>query len=242
MRVFVPLLAIVLVACRASEVDEDQTATTYGNGGQLVGPLEKFKDVIRKGDSKLGLPMLDPYTGKHLDVNIDSAGLVSMHGGLDDVRESGLANYQVLKGDFALAGLKVNVSLLWDQINILTKYDVKGVLGSNIEFYGTGTLAAVIRGLQVAVDLKLSVKNEHLYVSQMTLHVHMKKLDFKVTGMYNDPETSESVSQIVSEVAPSLLDDYQDRIMNYLEPVLRGEVNKVLQHFTMKDLLDMIKG
>ncbi|XP_076757759.1 uncharacterized protein LOC143427473 [Xylocopa sonorina] len=241
MRVFVPLLAIVLVACRAAEVREDQTAATYAKG-QLVGPLEKFKDVLRKGDAKLGLPQLDPYTGKHLDVNMKSEGLFLIQGALDNVRESGLANYKVLQGDFTLVGLKVNVSLLWDQINVMTKYDLKGLLGSNVEFYGKGTIAAVLKGLQVSIDVKLSVKDEHLYIAQMVLHLHMKKLDFKVSGMYNDPEMSDVVSQIVSELAPGVLDDYQDRLMNYLTPILQNKANSILKNFTMKDLMDIIKG
>lgn len=62
-------------------------------------------------------------------------------GDLDNLRIAGLSDYQVNQGDFTITGLKANVSLLFRQINIMSRYNVSGTLIDEISYYGHGNLA-----------------------------------------------------------------------------------------------------
>ena len=44
-------------------------------GGQLAGFLEKFKETIKNGNEKLGIPVLDPLNAKQLNLNINEKEL-----------------------------------------------------------------------------------------------------------------------------------------------------------------------
>ncbi|CAK9815553.1 hypothetical protein ANTPLA_LOCUS8704 [Anthophora plagiata] len=247
MRLFVPVLAVLLVvSCQAAQPDSSEEDVQLDGatfqGGQLVGALEKFKDILKHGNQKLNIPILDPFRQAHMNIDLEAKKLFSVKGTLDDTRAVGLSNYKVNKGDFTLAGLKANVSLTWDDISIMTKYNVKGTLVDSISFFGNGNLSAVLKGLTVTVDLKLSVKDKKLYVADLVLHVHVKALPCKITGLFDDEEMSNTVSQIITETAPGILDDYQNQISKYASPKVAELMNNILKNFTLKDLMDLING
>lgn len=54
---------------------------------------------------------------------------------------TGLSEYKVNRGDFAISGIKANVSLFWDEIDITVKYNANGTLVDSLSFYGNGDLA-----------------------------------------------------------------------------------------------------
>ncbi|XP_017793106.1 PREDICTED: LOW QUALITY PROTEIN: uncharacterized protein LOC108574943 [Habropoda laboriosa] len=228
MRLFVSVLAVMLVvSCQASAPDSDKAALSDAatlQGGQLVGMLE------------------DPFQRTHMDVNLSAKGLFSVNGTLDNVRANGLSNYKVNKGDFAIVGLKANVSLTWDDISIMTKYNVKGTLIDSIPFFGNGNLSVVIKGLTVTVDLKLGVKDKKVYVTDLVLHAHIKQFPCKITGLFDDEGISNTMSQVITEVTPGLLDDYQNKISAYASPKVADLLNKLLKNYTLKDLMEIISG
>lgn len=247
MRSFVPVLAVLLVvSCQAAQPDSSEEDVLLDGatlqGGQLVGVLEKFKDVLKKGNAKLGIPILDPFRQEHMNIDLEAKKLFSVKGTLANTRAVGLSNYKVNKGDFTLAGLKANVNLTWDDISIMTKYNVKGTLVDSISFFGNGNLSVVIKGLAVTVDLKLSVKDKKLYVADLVLHAHIKALPCKITGLYDDEDMSDTVSQIITETAPGILDDYQKQISEYASPKAAELLNNILKNYTLKELIDMING
>ncbi|KOC62517.1 hypothetical protein WH47_04177 [Habropoda laboriosa] len=258
----------------------------------------------------------DPFQRTHMDVNLSAKGLFSVNGTLDNVRANGLSNYKVNKGDFAIVGLKANVSLTWDDISIMTKYNVKGTLIDSIPFFGNGNLSpfmqvaaslnktakpaaaaatecrirkvvcdqsrtrsqsvlqfpnaskavlpkssinvscprfllteklnrthsVVIKGLTVTVDLKLGVKDKKVYVTDLVLHAHIKQFPCKITGLFDDEGISNTMSQVITEVTPGLLDDYQNKISAYASPKVADLLNKLLKNYTLKDLMEIISG
>ncbi|OAD52998.1 hypothetical protein WN48_11084 [Eufriesea mexicana] len=246
MRLLVAVLACVLVACQARVPNVNEANLSGGvldtRGGQLVGFLEKFKDKLRRGDDHLGIiPVLDPLKQDHLDVNLDQEA-VRLRGYLDNLVATGLSEYKVNRGDFTIIGIKANVSLLWEKIDIAAKYSVNGTLADYISVYGNGNLAISIQGLMVSVDLKLSVKDKKLFVSQLVLHARVQKMDCEITGLYNDEELSAVLSKAIGEILPGLIDDYQNELSVAASPLVADLLNDVLKNMTIKDLLDMISG
>ncbi|XP_071876614.1 uncharacterized protein [Bombus fervidus] len=246
MRFLVPILAIVLVTYHTfhSHVADARQTGKYNayKSGQLRGFLEKFKETMKKGDEKHGVPVLDPFMSKHEHIDLKENGLFSAKGDLDNLRVAGLSDYEVNQGDFTVVGLRAKVALLFRQINIMTRYNVSGTLIDEISYYGRGNLALVIRQLNVTADLKLGVKDERIHVSNLVIHAHVKEFDCVITGLYDDENLSKVISKTITEMVPDLLEKYQNRISQYVSKVATNVMNDILKQFTLKDLLDMIGG
>ncbi|XP_003691956.2 uncharacterized protein LOC100865493 [Apis florea] len=246
MRLFVLVLATVLITCHASSVVEMYQNNEYdeyeNKGGQLVGFLEKLKEYIKKGNSKLCIPVLDPLRIENMNIDLNEKGLISLKGILKNLRSNGLSDYEVNRGDFTLIGLKGDIGLLFNQINIMTDYNVTGTLVDSFSIFGNGNIRAVIKGLNVTIDLKLGVNNNKVNISNLVFHAHLKECNCVITGLYNDEEVSKLLSKVITEVLPGLLDDYQTEISNYASPIIAKTLNKFLNNISLKDLLDIIKG
>lgn len=225
MRLFALVLATVLITCHASSVIEIYRNNEYdeyeNKGGQLVGFLEKLKEYIKNGNPKLSIPVLDPLQIKNMSIDLNEKGLISLKGILKNLRSNGLSDYKVNQGDFMLAGLKVDVGLLFNQISVMTDYNVTGTLVDSFSIFGNGNIRVVVKGLNVTVDMKLGVKNNTLNISNLTFNAHLKEFNCAITGLYNDEEVSKLLSKAITEVLPGLLDDYQTEISNYASPIIR---------------------
>lgn len=51
-------------------------AETYKGKSKLENALEKFKSTIRNGDTRLGIPPLDPFTADKLPINLHKTGKI----------------------------------------------------------------------------------------------------------------------------------------------------------------------
>lgn len=63
-----------------------------------------------------------------------------LKGILKNLRSNGLSDYKVNQGDFMLAGLKVDVGLLFNQISVMTDYNVTGTLVDSFSIFGNGNI------------------------------------------------------------------------------------------------------
>ncbi|XP_026673031.1 uncharacterized protein LOC108629336 [Ceratina calcarata] len=230
MRLFVLILAIAMVTtCHAID---------------LKVFLEKFRKTLQTGDSKLGIPVLDPYHLRYTYVNIYKEGLVKMKGDLENVNAIGFSDYKPVRGDFTLIGLKVKLELLWEEMKLSSNYALEGVLGGDIQFHGVGNIDAVLKNLTVSAELSLKVNSttDHLYVKDSKVNAYLDKLDFWITGLYDDPELSKTLSKVISDIVPGLVNDYQDQISQTASPIVGDILNNGLKGLTLTDLINIITG
>ena len=242
MHLSVAVIAAILVACHAAvppmHVGQPmEIAEVLAKDGMLVKVLEKFRNIIKNGNDSLGIPALDPLKMEHVDLNVKEGGLIELHGALDNLRAHGLSTYIINKGDLAIVGLLANVSLTWNEIDLMTNYKITSGKIADMDVYGSGTLMAVIKGLTVTVDMKIGIKDGGLYAKELVLHAHLKGLNFKITGLYDDAEMSKLVSSIVSDVAPGLIEDYQEKLSNIGSPIVLKLLNKVLKNISLSSIL-----
>ncbi|CAD1468998.1 unnamed protein product, partial [Heterotrigona itama] len=213
----------------------------YAGGISLCGFLEKFKESIKNGNQKLGIPVLDPLRVNHLDLNVNKEELL-LQGYLNNIHAIGLSNYVVNRGDFSIVGLIANVSLLFNQIDLMTEYNVKGTLMNKISLYGHGNIALDIRKLNVSVNLQLSTVDQKIQAKNVVLNVHVKEFNLKITGLFDDEDLSATLSKAISDILPGIIDDYQSEISKKASSIVENLLNQFLKKFTLKDLLDIIKG
>lgn len=67
-------------------------------------------------------------------------------------------------------------------------------------------------------------------------------MQLQITGLFNDDDLSATLSHIISDIAPGLIVDYQEKLSQYASPIVADLLNNILKDYTLKDLLDMIKG
>ncbi|XP_053983292.1 uncharacterized protein LOC128878792 isoform X1 [Hylaeus volcanicus] len=250
MQLSATVMIAILVSCHAfmrggvEAAQRNMDIENYDKNGMLVGFLEKFKDILKTGNSEFGIPVLDPLQVNHVNVNLNEKELIELSASLDNLRGVGLSAYTVNQGDFKLVGFQANISLTWSEMNLMTRYNVaNGKIVDTISFYGDGIIAAVVKGLTVDAVVHLGISEEKkIYVKNLALHVHLKELDFKITGLYNDAEMSKLVSTIASEITPQLIEDYQDNLMAYVTPSVVKMMNTSLKDLTIQKLLDIING
>ncbi|XP_076634825.1 uncharacterized protein LOC143348479 [Colletes latitarsis] len=243
------VIAGMLVSCHAfmhGEVNGKQSIDIedYGTkGGMLVGFLEKLKDILKTGNPDFGIPVLDPLKKEHVNVDLNEKGVIELKGALDNFYVYGVSSYTVNQGDFKLAGFLANISLTWNEIDLMTEYNVNGKLADLISIYGKGSIKVQGKDLTVKVDTKLSINEERkLYVKDLSLQVHLKQLEFKITGLNNDAELSRLVSNIVSDITPQLIEDYQKQLSQTVSPLVINQLNKLLKDMTLDKLINIISG
>ncbi|XP_071876621.1 uncharacterized protein [Bombus fervidus] len=183
---------------------------------QLNGFLEKFKETMEEGDENLGIPVLEPFVSKRLDINLNEDGLFSATGRVKDLRIDGLSNYRVKRVDFPMAGFKA--------------------IQSNF------SVPLRVKKLKATTDLQLEIRQGRLYVSNLELQTRVRKSDCDVSRLYVNDDLSENISETISEEAPNFLEEYQNQISQYVSNIVRNLMNNILRNYTLLNLLDMIGG
>ncbi|XP_033335031.2 uncharacterized protein LOC117225507 [Megalopta genalis] len=244
MRVIVLVLTALAISCHAFEDDlylhgpvQIETFET----GKLVGFLEKVKQWLKTGHEKPDIPVLDPLKKDHFELDITNE-VITLKGTLDDLRATGLSDYDVLQGDFELAGLKAKIKLVWPDIDLMTKYHLtEAQLGGDLKLWGTGNIMALVQGLAVDVNISISMDDDgKLYVKDLDVKIALKSLKFDATGLLDDDQTSKILSKIVSEVAPQILVDYQDKVSKLAGDLVRKVMNEMLSKLSIGDIIGMI--
>ncbi|KAK2577035.1 hypothetical protein KPH14_011993 [Odynerus spinipes] len=207
MKLFLLILGSFVISCNGMMYGGD-TGESFLSLYTAIA-VDKFREIMKTGNATLGIPVLDPFELDQYALEVKEEGLADIRGLLRNLKADGLANFTVIKADFSIIGVKVNLHLFWDTIKLFTEYSLKGTLASTLSVYGLGDVTANVRGLDVDVQLSLSVRDEKPYVRTFKSEIKLKELDLKVTGLFYDQEISKIVSTIVSDMVPQLIDDYQ---------------------------------
>nr|XP_012154304.1 PREDICTED: uncharacterized protein LOC100883975 isoform X2 [Megachile rotundata] len=234
-----PIVA-TLLSCQvfADKVDALNVETRKG---ELVDFLEKFKNTMHTGDSKSGVPRLDPYVrSEPVDVNLQDP--IKLRGKLSNISAVGLSNYVVKKGDFSKNQLTANVSLLWDNIAIRTNYNASGETLDGAGIWGKGVVALVVRNLKVTVNTKLVQKNGKMAVSSLSSHLHLDKFYFKITGFLDSEKESNKLTAKITNSAPQWIETHQKQVSQISNRFISNMLNKYLGHFTLNEILKEIQA
>ncbi|XP_078046664.1 uncharacterized protein LOC144475027 [Augochlora pura] len=242
------LLAALAISCHAFEDDlypNDAEPVEIGTleEGKLRGFLEKVKQWLKTGHDKPAIPVLDPFRKDHFELALSNK-LVTLDAILDDLRATGLSNFDILKADFSIIGIKASIKLNWTDVDLMTKYKIREAkLPGDMSLWGSGTIMAIIQGLDVDVDLSISINDEDkLYVRTIDVKIGLKKLKFDASGLFDDDETSKLLSKIVSEIVPQILVDYQEQVSQFAGDLVKKTLDGILGKLSFSDLIDMITG
>ncbi|KAI4497087.1 hypothetical protein M0802_007833 [Mischocyttarus mexicanus] len=239
MKIVFLILTTIFISCHGFVYNytkaEESNPDTY-----TAIAVDKFREIMKTGNSTLGIPVLDPFKLHQLAYKLEEEGFIEARGYLRNLRVDKLSTFKALKADFNLIGVKTNLHLVWDSIKLVTNYSVTGTLGNLLSIYGLGDIDATAKGLDVEVTMGLSVRDGNLYVKSFESKIKLEALDIKITGLFFDEEISETISSVLSDMVPQLIDDYQKELTGKLNSLATSSINVLLKGKTIGDLISII--
>ncbi|KAI4487535.1 hypothetical protein M0804_005684 [Polistes exclamans] len=195
---------------------------------------------MRTGNESLKIPVLDPHDIKdefyHIVLSYVTADL-----NLKNLHMTGLSDYQVKEGKLHIVGLSVTVAFRWEKIVVKSEYDVNGVAANKYPIYGKGKLLGILNGLDVTCKCRMGLKNNKLYIANISSTLDLDSLYVKATGLYNDEKRSEEVSRKISEKGPEVIRKYPKEAGIIMSEVAQKKLNLVIGNKTLKELLDLLQ-
>ncbi|KAL2743660.1 uncharacterized protein V1477_008100 [Vespula maculifrons] len=228
MKILLIILATILISCHGLAYGGDtgdSIITTYS-----TITMDKFKKLMKNGNKTLGIPVLDPFELKRYMYQIDEKHIVKAEGILRFFEVDELSNFKVIKADFNLIGIEINLHLLWDTIKLVTNYSFEGILMDFLTIYGFGAVKANVKGLDIAVNMSLSTRDDNIYVYSFESAIKLKELDLNITGLFYDKEISRIASLIISDMTPQLIEDYQVEVTKKFNTLVTNFINNFLKN------------
>ncbi|XP_051153396.1 uncharacterized protein LOC127276788 [Leptopilina boulardi] len=215
-----------------------------GLNEKLIKLIEKFKDYLRKGNESFGLPVMDPFTIKHQELPMKSE-LFSGEVKINNLQLLGLSNYNVVKADLKIVGLKLMLALHWPGLNlIINNYEIDGVALKFIDVYGKGSLKMNLNSLNFTTTVSVSTNksNKTLFIKEMNSEVSLEDFQFLIDGLFNDKDLSDMTNAIVSDLVPSIIKTYQKKLTSTINNLVITRANEILRTMTLKDILGLINS
>ncbi|XP_018311642.1 uncharacterized protein [Mycetomoellerius zeteki] len=230
------VFGLILICCnaRAMKINEP-----FGNP-LIQDFLEKLKNTMKTGSTKLGLPILDPFKADQLAINVNE-DVIKLNANLSKVNANGLSGYDIINADLNMSGdIVIVIHLSWPLITANTNYDMKGKI-DNFEIFGNGDIKLSAQNFvfnTVVTFLWDGNVNSYLKVKDIKLLLSLQKLDFKATGLFNDEETSAILSAMVSDMAPEFISN--EMITSKIVELVTKKLDDFLSTKTLLEILKMI--
>ncbi|XP_011169151.3 uncharacterized protein LOC105202374 [Solenopsis invicta] len=227
-------LGLILICCNV------WAAKTSPYANMIEDALIKLKDKLKKGDEKLGLPVMDPFKSDFLDIDLNEDA-IKLKGFLKKINIDGLSAYDIVKADFELSPVSVDLHLKWPLVVASTNYSVNGK-ADEFEIFGTGKidLSAHQFAFETHVEAVLDggIFDGYLRITDMTLKLMLEALEFQATGLYDDEELSKVLSAVISDMAPKIVTS-KDVVKEVLQFV-RNTIDPILAKTKFMDLIKLL--
>ncbi|XP_016842871.1 uncharacterized protein LOC100679942 [Nasonia vitripennis] len=211
-------------------------------GDKFKTALEDFKSIMKKGNAKLGIPVLDPLDLEHQKININEEQ-VTANGEINNAHVDGLSDYVVKHADFKIAKWNASMSFLWSNIKGKTAYEVDAYIANKIPVYGAGEISFDISDFAFSTQAKLKVNlktKKVQIVSFSATAISVAKTMINITGLYNNDELSQLIGAVISDMAPDAIQDFQEEVTAQVDQILLREANALFDQYTLDDILGLI--
>ncbi|KAI4487406.1 hypothetical protein M0804_005555 [Polistes exclamans] len=229
------ILVTVLVSCYGLMYGGD-TGKSYFDTCAAIA-VDKFRETMRNGNETLEIPILDPYKLHQFAYNIRKEDNIEAQVYLRNLQIDKLSTYKIINAEFSLFRIKINVHNIWDSIELVTDYNLTGIYENFLPIYGLGEIDAIAKGVDINVIVGLSIKYGDLYVQSFQSAIKLEEFDIKVTGLFHDEHISNTISTILSNIVPQLVDDYQEKLTEILNSLATDAINDLQKNNTLWDLI-----
>lgn len=200
--------------------------------------------LLKDGNSKFGLPSIDPFFIKHIESDtIGGASNFVLKSSISDMNMLGFGNTQIRKmntkfgkNNFAIRSEASN----FGAIKLIGKYMMKGqILVLPIDGEGNCNVTMVDPTVRIEMRGKFFEKDGEKYMNATSFDIDLKpkRAHFYFENLFkNDKKLSDTINQFMNEnwqlVSENLIPGYEKR----LGPVFMEETNKIFNNVPMNKI------
>nr|CAD7418923.1 unnamed protein product [Timema poppensis] len=192
----------------------------------IVKLLNSLRWGMKRPHATLGIPRLDPFYLKYLDIGHDIPDISSMSGHVEDVTIWNLSTYQVKHFTIVWENSAVQFNLFFPELLLKGHYDINGSFGNAIYAYGKGPFTVRLIGLEVSGVTTASFQDKSLFLESLVLDFTIQRYEGNLENMMGDEKLSQLINRMLND---SLLD-----VLNYF----KTDISKVMS----KKVLDLGNG
>ncbi|PSN55967.1 hypothetical protein C0J52_02147 [Blattella germanica] len=200
------------------------------------------RDIIKNGYEEWGVPVLDPLSIEHLDLDLNF-DQIKIAGTVDGAGVTGIAGFVVDLIKTNLLQLNVDFGVHVPEIHLTAEhYDIDGELGGLIPVYGNGSLEVFLRGLNITGKITIGTNNSYIYVRQLDLDASFVELETHIEGLLGGGELSDLINEVIADIAPDVFEEAKPTLIPILSEAVVSLANEKLDGMTLQDLLNLING
>ncbi|KAJ9582714.1 hypothetical protein L9F63_022955 [Diploptera punctata] len=200
------------------------------------------RNVMLEGSTDWGIPVLDPLSLDHLDIDLNFDPIV-LKGTLDGVKVTGISTFVVDSVKLNILGLNAQFAVHVPKIVVeADNYDIDGEIGGLVPVYGNGHLEVEVDGLYLSGKVQIGSNNSYVIVKSIDLDVNITALHTNIEGLLGGGDVSVLLNDVISDVAPDLLQDAKASILPMISEQVIKLANEKLVGVTVSDLLGLING
>ncbi|XP_012252215.2 uncharacterized protein LOC105683856 [Athalia rosae] len=236
------LLALTVFLVLASAAQSEwpgERSTRASINDKLVALVEKLRETLKTGDAEKGIPCLNPLVVDGLQLSLDK-DFASFDVNVTDLVINSLTDFEINQLTFSIIGVKFTFSFAWPDLTLGGRYAGNGRIANFIPLYGDGDFFAAVKNIAFSGTVRLSSKNQYLYVKSVDTSVAVGGLKVDVTGILNSDDVSSLISAVISDAIPDLMVDYQSLITGKLNDLIKTTADKYLGTMTLAELLAML--
>ncbi|XP_074109635.1 uncharacterized protein LOC141534274 isoform X2 [Cotesia typhae] len=199
----------------------------------------KLREVMKKGDIELGIPVLDPFVGNDKTIEYNSQNLAFI-GTLNDFYLKELSSYVVKSSNLNLLKFRISLNITFPKIVSSGLYQLDGIAYQDVPIYGKGNFQFVVSNFSIFAESTVSLSGG-VCIKSLDLKLSLEKIEFNATGIFYDDSTSIVLSQVISDVLPEIVTvHYHDNITAIVAEKIIDMANEKLEGKTWKDLREWL--
>jgi hypothetical protein len=140
---------------------------------------------------------------------------------------AGLQSFQVTYLNFAIVGMRLNLTLDLPKIDFFTDYSLNLLVGNTVPVFGDGNLTIHIEDLEIQATAQANLTGG-ISVQNLELQITIGNATFDLHGLFNDEELSDLISSILNDLAVNLIDENQELITQIISPIAESLINSIL--------------
>ncbi|KAK3926699.1 UPF0365 protein [Frankliniella fusca] len=145
-----------------------------------------------------------------------------------------LQDLKVQHYDINLSTMCAGIDLLLPKLSLQAKYDVD--LNVNLEegsnsdfrFFGNGQAKVDMWNVQLYTDLCVTLNPINANVANMKLSIKKDRVDLQ--NLFSDPPLSKAISKVATDVLPSMVQEFQKEITEFIMTYLNKLIDEKMPH------------
>jgi hypothetical protein len=188
-----------------------------------------FEDEINSTIEGLRPDIPDPLVVELYEIDLPETedAIITGNGTITNLNLAGLQSFQVTYLNFAIVGMRLNLTLDLPKIDFFTDYSLNLLVGNTVPVFGDGNLTIHIEDLEIQATAQANLTGG-ISVQNLELQITIGNATFDLHGLFNDEELSDLISSILNDLAVNLIDENQELITQIISPIAESLINSIL--------------